>query len=282
MVGWRCPRANPNIGVLAGGIGAMARIAGASRLRNTYSLPAASIERSTPDPDPETNGSFGVRPQDFHQIRRCTRRRHGRRLRNRRRHKRFEIAYEGTTIARVPYLTPEDLSEENRDLLARPIALARALANAPDGARAFHGVGKWIRYGSAIEPRLRELAILQVGYLSRSPYEWSHHVKIGFDFGVSEADVRGLMAQSEGRPNELAPLARTVLKGAREMTEGGEMLAATFGELETALGRQQVVELVIVIAFYCAVVRVLASLAIDVEPEYLPYLERFPLPGPQA
>ena len=105
-------------------------------------------------------------------------------------------------MARVPYLSPEDLSEADRDLLARPIALARAMANAPDGARAFHGVGKWIRYGSTLDARLRELAILQVGYLARSPYEWSHHVKIGFDFGVSESDVRGLMAESAGRPNE--------------------------------------------------------------------------------
>ena len=181
-------------------------------------------------------------------------------------------------MARVPYLNPQDLSAENRDLLARPIALTRALANAPDGARAFHGLGKWIRHGSTVDARLRELAILQVGYVARSPYEWSHHVKIGFDFGVTEADVRGLMAESDGQPNDLGPLARSVLRAAREMSEGGEMRAETFAELEAGIGRAQVVELVIVIAFYCAVVRVLASLAIDVEPEYQTYLDRFPLP----
>jgi alkylhydroperoxidase family enzyme len=181
-------------------------------------------------------------------------------------------------MARVPYLNPEDLSAENRDLLARPIALARALANAPDAARVFHKLGKWVRYDSTVDARLRELAILQVGYLARSPYEWSHHVKIGFDFGVTEDDLRGLMADSDGQPNALEPLARCVLRAAREMTDGGEMRAETFAELEAAIGRQQVVELVIVIGFYCAVVRVLASLAIDVEPDYQPYLDRFPLP----
>lgn len=182
-------------------------------------------------------------------------------------------------MARVPYLNPEDLSAENRDLLARPISLARAMANAPDAARAFQGVGKWVRYGSAVDARLRELAILQVGYHARSPYEWSHHVKIGFDFGVTEADVRGLMAEAEGQPNVLKPLARGVLRAAREMAEGGEMRAQTFAGLETALGRREVFELVIAIAFYCAVVRVLVSLAIEVEPEYQTYLDRFPLPA---
>ena len=32
-----------------------------------------------------------------------------------------------------------------------------------------------------------------VGWLARSPYEWSHHVKIGLDFGVTEPDIQGLI-----------------------------------------------------------------------------------------
>jgi hypothetical protein len=35
---------------------------------------------------------------------------------------------------------------------------------------------------------------------------------------------------------------------------------------------------VVTIGFYNAVVRVLASLGVDVEPEYRRYLDRFPLP----
>ena len=37
-------------------------------------------------------------------------------------------------------------------------------------------------------------------------------------------------------------------------------------------------DLVITIAYYNAVVRLLATLKIDVEDDYLPYLEQFPLP----
>ena len=39
------------------------------------------------------------------------------------------------------------------------------------------------------------------------------------------------------------------------------------------------VDLVVTIGFYNAVVRVLASLEIDVEPDYQPYLDEFPLPA---
>ena len=181
-------------------------------------------------------------------------------------------------MARLPYLDVSDLAPEQRDLLGRPIALAKALVNSPKAARAFLGLGGYIRHGSKLDPRLRELAILQVGWLARSPYEWSHHVKLGHDFGVSDEDVQGLIDDTAGRPNGLDPLAKMVLKAARQMTAEGAVDEATFAALRAELGNELVLDLTLAIGFYNAVVRVLATLQIDVEPEYMPYLERFPLP----
>jgi alkylhydroperoxidase family enzyme len=101
-------------------------------------------------------------------------------------------------MARVPYLERSDLAEADQDLLARNINLFRALVNSPNAARAFSTLGGFIRHKSRLDPRLRELAILQVGWLARSPYEWSHHVKIGFDFGVSKDDIRALIDDTGG------------------------------------------------------------------------------------
>jgi alkylhydroperoxidase family enzyme len=70
-----------------------------------------------------------------------------------------------------------------------------------------------------------------------------------------------------------------VLRGAREITTAGAMAAETFTSLQAALGNEQVVDLTLTISFYNAVVRVLATLQIDVEPEYQPYLDRWPLPA---
>jgi len=181
-------------------------------------------------------------------------------------------------MARLPYLNPEDLAEDDRDLLKRMITLHRCLVNSPGAARAFSGLGQYIRFRAKIDPRLRELAILQIGWLARSPYEWSHHIKIGHDFGVTDADVAALISDTAGEPNALEPLARLVLKGAREVYAGG-MSAETFAELQAHLDNEQMVDLTVTAAFYCAVVRTLATLAIDVEPEYQPYLNRFPFPA---
>jgi alkylhydroperoxidase family enzyme len=180
-------------------------------------------------------------------------------------------------MARVPYLEKSDLAETDQDLLARNINLFRALVNSPNAARAFSTLGGFIRHKSRLDPRLRELAILQVGWLARSPYEWSHHVKIGFDFGVSKDDIRALIDDTDGKPTGLDELSRLVLRGAREMTQEGAMTADTFAALQGRLGNECVVDLTITIGFYNAVVRVLATLQIDVEPDYQTYLDQFPL-----
>lgn len=182
-------------------------------------------------------------------------------------------------MARVPYLDPEDLPEDRRDLLKRPINLHRAIVHSQDGAKAFGGLGTWIRYGSKLDPKLRELAILQVGWLAKSPYEWSHHVKIGKDFGLTDADIEAVKQESAGEESALEPLARLVLKGAREMADDGRMSTEIYAAIARDFDHERMVELTMIVAFYCAVVRLLATLEIDVEDSYQPHLDAHPLPA---
>src|SRR5258706_11136595 len=181
-------------------------------------------------------------------------------------------------MARLPYLNPDDLAPEHKHLLKRNINLLRVLSHNPEAATAFHGVGMYIRHQSRFDPRLRELAILQVGWLARSPYEWSHHVKISHDFGVTDDDITALIDDTAGRPTTLEPAAKLVLRAAREITRDLKVSDATWAELARAYDSERLTDLTLTIAFYNAVVRVLATLQIDVEPDYQPYLDKFPLP----
>lgn len=182
-------------------------------------------------------------------------------------------------MARLPYLNQADLAPENKDLLNRVINVTRVLVHNPDAARAFHTVGNYIRFKSKLDPRLRELAILEVGWLTRSPFEWSHHVKLGMDFGVTKDDIKGLIADAAGQPNDLDPLTRLVLRAAREITENLGPSDAVFAELQQHFPNDELIDLVLSTAFYCAVVRVLATFQVDVEPEYQPYMDMFPFPA---
>ncbi len=182
-------------------------------------------------------------------------------------------------MARLPYLNASDLREEDRDQLARPINLNRALVHSIPASRNFWQMANWIRFDANVDRRLREMAIMQVGYTARSPYEWSHHVQLGMkDFGVSEEDVRAIAVESAGGASGLPQLDRAVLQLAREMTTDLAGSREAFDVIRDALGNEQVTELVVIIGYYNLVVRYLATMEIDVEPEYEQYLERFPLP----
>jgi alkylhydroperoxidase family enzyme len=181
-------------------------------------------------------------------------------------------------VARLPTLQRGDLPPEHQDLLARNIAINQVLANSPGAARAFSDLGMFIRHRSRLDPRLRQLAIMQVGWSARSPYEWSHHVQIGREFGVSDADIAALAEESAGRTSGIDPLAKVVLRGAREMWAGPGMSAETFEALRPHLDHETLTDLVVAIAYYCGVVRILATLEVEVEPEYERFLHEFPLP----
>jgi alkylhydroperoxidase family enzyme len=181
-------------------------------------------------------------------------------------------------MARLPYLDKSDLAPEHQDLLARNINLYRLMVHSPNGARAFSGLGQFIRFESRLDPRLREMAILQVGYLTRSVYEYTHHIKIGRGFGVTDDDVRAIADETAGRPSALDAPTRAVLRMAREMTAGLAASDETFAALRSQLDAEQLTDLVLIIAFYNAVVRFLATMQIDNEPEYQRLLADFPLP----
>jgi alkylhydroperoxidase family enzyme len=182
-------------------------------------------------------------------------------------------------MARLPYIDAEQLPPEQRDLLKRPINLTRLLVNSPGMAKAFHGIGGYIRSKSTLDSRLRELAILQVGWMEKSEYEFTHHVKIGKEFGVTDEDIQGLFLETEGKPSKLDPLTKAVLKGGREMVRDIGMSDATFAEIKQHLSNEHMTDLVLTIAFYCAVVRVLATMKIDNEPQYKEVLKQYPIPG---
>lgn len=181
-------------------------------------------------------------------------------------------------MARLPYLEKEDLSPENQDLLTRNMNLFKILAHSPEGMRSFLKAGSYIRFKSKLDARLRELAILQVGWTARAPYEWSHHVKIAHEFNVSDEDIQAIIDDNEGKISSLDPLAKFVCAAARELTKDLKISDATFAGLQKELSRQDLADLILSIAYYNAVVRVLASFEVDVEDSYMQYLEKFPLP----
>jgi alkylhydroperoxidase family enzyme len=181
-------------------------------------------------------------------------------------------------MARVPYLNPEDLAESDRELMDRPINLFRALANSPAALRASRGVGRWCRWGSEIDPRQRELAILAVGAIYENRYEYAHHVRIAQEFGATRQDVADVQRHLAGEPTAFAAVDRLVLDVARELTDDATLSEDRWQALADAIGLTPAVDLIVTVAYYSMVVRVLSALGVEVEDDYVGYLDDFPLP----
>ncbi|MSQ73718.1 MAG: carboxymuconolactone decarboxylase family protein [Betaproteobacteria bacterium] len=182
-------------------------------------------------------------------------------------------------MARLPILQAADLAPEHRDLVASGINLHQVMANSPGAARAFRPIRQHLREDSRLAPRLRELAVLAVAYAANSPYEYSHHIKIGLAAGLADSDIRAVAAEARGDGSGLAPLEKAVLAAARELTTQCRLSDTLFDTLAAALDRECLTDLIVVISLYNAIVRITGGLEIDVEEEYRVHLERYPLPA---
>jgi alkylhydroperoxidase family enzyme len=171
-------------------------------------------------------------------------------------------------MARVKYV----------DVAKEALNIRKALANSTGAGPAHTALAMAIRNKCRLDPRLREMAILQVGYATRCVYEWVHHCEIAPHFGVVEDDIRAIADDNAGKATKLDALTKAVLRAAREMTKDCAISDATFAALKEKLNDEEIVDLVIAVGVYNSTVRVLESLKVDLEPEFRHFLEAFPLP----
>jgi len=181
-------------------------------------------------------------------------------------------------VARLHYLDAGDLGADDQQLLTNPANLFRALAHSPGALRAILRFADWNWNRSRLDPRLRELASIQVGYSTRTLYEYAHHLEHGRAAGLSDADLSAVAVESAGGEGDVSVLERLVLRAAREVTLDLRLGDGTFRALHDHLSDELVVDLVVTIAFYNAIVRIIGALGIDLEPGEYELLERFPLP----
>jgi alkylhydroperoxidase family enzyme len=157
----------------------------------------------------------------------------------------------------------------------------RVYFNSPGAVRATNNTRTWMRTVSTLDGRLREMAIIQVGYLTKTAYEWVHHIQMGRNLGMTDDDIRAIIAESHGEVSSLPSFERAVLRASREMTANVRVTDETFAELKAHLSNEHIVDLLLAIAHYNLIVRMIQSLDAQLEPEphNLEILRQFPLDG---
>jgi alkylhydroperoxidase family enzyme len=170
-------------------------------------------------------------------------------------------------VARLPYVDPEKASEPVREVLevVPPLNIFRMMANADTAFR------PWIRWGGvllsdlALDPLLRELAILRVARLTpHAEYEWVQHVPIAKAVGASEAQVAALESDDiEG--DWFSDIQGLVLRFTSEVVRDARPADDTLERLKGSLSPREIVELLMVIGQYMMVARVMATTDMEID-----------------
>ena len=139
----------------------------------------------------------------------------------------------------------------------------RTLARHPKLLKRWLVFGNHILAKSTLDPREREIAILRVGYLCNAIYEWTQHVRIGKQTGLSDEEIEriGAGADAEGWSEFDAALIRAT----DELHEDAMLSDATWKTLSTRYDTQQMMDLIFTIGQYHTVSMALNSLGVQNE-----------------
>lgn len=173
-----------------------------------------------------------------------------------------------TRELRLAPLGDEELDEQQTELLRGVLVpggtqnIFRTLARHPGLFR------KWLPFGGKLlngklPARERELAILRVGWLCSSEYEWGQHVPIGKRAGLTDEEIARIPhgATAEG----WADLDATVLRATDELHEDFCIGDATWERLAQDYDDKQLIELVMTVGHYHLVSMALNTLGVQRE-----------------
>lgn len=157
----------------------------------------------------------------------------------------------------------KELYDKNKDKNGRVLNLWKAMGNLPYIGLNYQRMGNSILRGEGLNPALRELAILRVGDLAKSAYEFKAHTAIGLRSGLSQKKIDEIHRWKESA--EFTDIERAVLAFTDEVAVNVQVKDETFGNLKKHLSDQNVVELTAAIGYYGMTCRILEALKIDME-----------------
>ncbi|EFG79676.1 alkylhydroperoxidase AhpD family core domain protein [Mycobacterium parascrofulaceum ATCC BAA-614] len=173
------------------------------------------------------------------------------------------------TTARVPTL-PLDEATAAADEAAVPnymaeLSIFQVLLNHPPLARAINDLLATMLWHGALDPRLRELVIMRIGWLTACDYEWTQHWRVASRLGVASDDLLGV--RDWQAHDGFGARERAVLAATDDVVRDRAVSDASWAACERELGCDTTVliELVTAIGAWRMVASILHSLRVPLE-----------------
>jgi len=171
--------------------------------------------------------------------------------------------------ARVPRLPVEE-AKAAADQAGVPdymaeLSIFQVLLNHPTLARALNDLLATMLWHGALDPRLRELVIMRIGWLTACDYEWTQHWRVACGLGVAADDLLGV--RDWPAHDGFGAAERAVLAATDEVVGDGAVSAATWAACERELGSDSsvLIELVTAIGAWRMIASILHSLEVPLE-----------------
>ena len=174
---------------------------------------------------------------------------------------------------RIPTLDPPDWTPAVRTMLdpsgnGRPVAnVYRTYAQHPALYVPRQRLSEYIRTGSTLTPRVREMLILRIGYLCQSAYEWAAHARAGRAAGLSSDEVRRI---AEGPAAGWSADDTALLQAVDDLFADDRVAPATRARLATRFDRRQLLDVLITAGGYRMVSMSLNTFGVAPEPDSEP------------
>ena len=186
-------------------------------------------------------------------------------------------------MSRLPPLRRDDLDEPRRQLwdsIAGPRAAMQpdaggglpgpfnAFLHAPGLGQHLTGLGLSLRYGTSIDRRLTEIAILTVGARWQAEFEWWAHARMARRHGVTDPVIEAIR-RGEDPPFE-AEDERAVHAAARQLATTGRISQDAYDAVHQVLGDTGMVELVTLCGYYTLISYLLNGFDVPLPPGAAP------------
>ena len=159
----------------------------------------------------------------------------------------------------------KELYEKNLAQRGYILNIGKVMGHCPYIGLNFQRLGNSVRRGEELSPKLRELAILRVGNLTQSEYEFKHHIDMALQCGVNQKQIDEISHWATSRLFDEQE--RAMLSYTDEVTQDVRVKDETFAKLRGLFSEHTIVELTAVIGYYCMVCRILVALQVELEPE---------------
>ncbi len=170
-----------------------------------------------------------------------------------------------------PRIPPLDINNLDADAAAilqpmidagRPWNIFLTLAKHPDLAKRWLVFSNHVLFKSTLPPRERELAILRIGWLCQSEYEWAQHKIIGSDAGLEAGEIEKI---KDGPQGEWSQLDSLVLKATDELHAEKQISEETWTSLLEFWTEQQLMDLVFAVGQYTLVSMALKTFGVPLD-----------------